>query len=389
MSDQTQPTVEKKSIFPVGNIPQNRKNWALLAIAVLIVGAVIFTGAGSPPAKATAKAAATTPPPATSSATAIAEATKQLQAETEQLRAAQLRAEQAKAQFDAQAKGMAAPGASPPGYPGQPYYPQQAAVVPPPPPPDPVAEDRKKREYASLYASNVALSYRQQDKRAEAPHQVEKAEEKAVTPPVVPATVAPPPAGGYKLFEGTIIETALQNQLEGSFVGPVTCLVTTDVYSHDRQHLLIPRGTRILGSSEAVQDSDQRRLAVVLHRMIMPDGYSVDFAQVATGLDAAGATALKDKVNNHWFSTFATSVALGAIAGFSLQGTGSFYSADGEDMYRQSMSRQLGQDSRQILQKQLNRVPEITIRPGHRVKVWLAKDILLPAYDAHPRVPGV
>lgn len=52
-------------------------------------------------------------------------------------------------------------------------------------------------------------------------------------------------------------------------------MLTTDVYSHDRQHLLIPQGSRILGEVKPVASFAQQRLAVVFHRIIMPDGYSV------------------------------------------------------------------------------------------------------------------
>ncbi len=58
----------------------------------------------------------------------------------------------------------------------------------------------------------------------------------------------------------------------------------------------------------------QRRMAVVFHRMIMPDGYSVDLDQFH-GLDQIGEEGLKDKVNNHYLEIFGTSIALGVIAG--------------------------------------------------------------------------
>lgn len=386
------PTVEKRSIFPTGNVPKGRIGYLYLGIAVLVVGAVLFSGTGEAPSKAAAAKAAATPPPVQlPSKEQIAHATKELEADVQQLRLANANAEQARLQLEAQQKGLAmAPTAG--GVPaysptGQQYYAQP--VAPPPPPPDPIAEKRKEREYTSLYASNVALSFRTPPVREES----KGVEQPLQNPPQAAAPKQddkPAQPSGYKLFEGTVIETALQNQLEGSFAGPVTVQVTTAVYSHDRQHVLIPQGSRILGSTEEVQDSDQRRLAVIFHRIIMPDGFSIDLDK-ATGLDQVGATALKDKVNTHLWSKVITSVALGAIAGLSLSGTNSYYSPDGnaEDMYRQSVAREFGQTSRTILQKQLNRMPEITIRPGHRVKVWLQKDIFLPAYGDHPRVPGV
>jgi len=102
----------------------------------------------------------------------------------------------------------------------------------------------------------------------------------------------------YVLFEDTIVEALLINRLDGSFTGPVSCLVTNDVYSHDRQHLLIPAGSKVLGEAQKVDTFGQGRLAVAFHRLLMPDGYSVSLDQFK-GLDQAGAAALNDKVNNH------------------------------------------------------------------------------------------
>ncbi len=78
----------------------------------------------------------------------------------------------------------------------------------------------------------------------------------------------------YVLFEGTILEALLINRLDGSFAGPVSCLLSNNVYSHDRQHLLIPAGSKIVGEANKVDTFGQARLAVAFHRLIMPDGYS-------------------------------------------------------------------------------------------------------------------
>ena len=83
------------------------------------------------------------------------------------------------------------------------------------------------------------------------------------------------------------------------------------------QHVLIPDGTIVLGEAKKIGANgfgQQRRMAVIFHRMIMPDGYSVDLDQFH-GLDQIGEEGLKDKVNNHYLQIFGTSIALGVIAG--------------------------------------------------------------------------
>lgn len=193
----------------------------------------------------------------------------------------------------------------------------------------------------------------------------------------------------YVLFEGTTIEATLMNRLDGEFAGPVKVMVASAVYSHDRQHVLIPEGCTILGEVKPVEGLGQRRLAVVFHRLLMPDGYSVDLDKFQ-GLDGAGATGLKDKVNNHYAQVFGTSIALGVIAGAAEGsiGTAGIYQS-GADAYRAGVASSVSQSSARVLDRFLSISPTLTIREGHRVKVYLTQDLLLPAYDNHTVPPNI
>jgi type IV secretion system protein VirB10 len=189
----------------------------------------------------------------------------------------------------------------------------------------------------------------------------------------------------FKLFEGTLLETVLTNRLNSSFTGPVECMVTIDIWSHSRQHLLIPQGTKVLGEARRVTHIGQDRLAVVFHRLIMPDGYSVCLDKF-TGLSQIGETGLSDKVNHHYVQMFGVSVALGAISGLAVRGAnagGIGVSQSSSDAFRQGFSQQLSQEGTQILDKYLNVLPTVIIREGIRVKVYLLDDLSLPAYDQH------
>ena len=303
---------------------------------------------------------------------------------------------------------------------------------------DPLKEERNKRAYESLFASNVALTYREGEQARKfegsslapvapvepivpqalpAIPQGMEGEEKAlrsllsqptpatgpaspaVNPPREPALSkgdpkpggddAPPPGAfnqshgkQYVLFEGTVIETVLMNRLDGSFAGPVMCLVSTDAYSHDRQHVLIPAGTKVLGEAQKVSAFGQDRLAVFFHRLIMPDGYSESLDQFK-GLDQPGATALHDKVNNHYMKIFGASLAVGILGGIAEVGTGSVYTASAIDQARQGFGQGMAMSGERILDRFLNIMPTITIREGARVKIYLSNDLLLPDYAKH------
>jgi type IV secretion system protein TrbI len=192
----------------------------------------------------------------------------------------------------------------------------------------------------------------------------------------------------YVLFEGTTLDTALVNRLDAEFSGPVKVMVTTRVYSEDRQHVLVPEGTLVLGEVRKVSEFGQKRLAVVFHRMLMPDGYSIDLDQFP-GLDQAGETGLKDKVNHHYFEIFGTSIALGIIAGVAEQTTTGGLNATGSDLWRQGVASSLSQSSANVLDHFINVPPTLTTREGHRVKVYLIRDLLLPAYENHSIPPDI
>jgi type IV secretion system protein VirB10 len=190
----------------------------------------------------------------------------------------------------------------------------------------------------------------------------------------------------YVIYEGLTLDTVLMNRLDGDAVGPVKVLVSNSVYSHDRQHVLIPDGTIVLGEARKIGSGgfgQQRRIAVVFHRMIMPDGYSVDLDQFH-GLNQIGEEGLKDKVNNHYLQIFGASIALGIISGAGeiTQGGGAI-STSGSQAFTTGAAGSVSQSAATILDRFIQIPPTITIREGHRVKVYFTQDMLLPAYERH------
>ena len=212
----------------------------------------------------------------------------------------------------------------------------------------------------------------------------EETRKEEIRSPVAAPAGAPATATGktYVLFEGTVLETLLINRLDGQFTGPVECLLTSAVYSHDRQHLLIPAGTKLLGETRKVEAFGQTRLAVAFHRMVMPDGFSASLDHFQ-GLNQIGDAGLRDQVNNHYLRIFGASLAIGAIGAIAEAGTSGGLTASGSDLMRQGFAQSTAQSSAQILDKFLNVLPTITIREGHRVKVYLSGDLALPDYANH------
>ena len=191
----------------------------------------------------------------------------------------------------------------------------------------------------------------------------------------------------YWVFEGDIIEGILTNRLAGEYTGPVSVMVTTNLYSHDRQHILMPQGTRMLGEASKVSMSGQRRLATAFENAFMPDGYPVDFPKLA-GLDQQGAAGLTGRVDTHWPKVIATAALVGAIGGLSQIGA-SGTSLGGIDAIRLGVGQQTGQESMQILNRALNILPTVTVYEGTRVRIWVQKNFQLPAYENHTVPPNL
>ena len=419
-------SVRSDVVKPPGILPKNAQTWVIAGLATVMVAAIAISGKGSKnkaPVDSPRQAGAIDP-----NASRIAEYRNRLDEETRKLAAEQAalnQAKQAAAGSDPRLRAALDAHALP-----NTYGVQQASA-----PDDRLATkrqleaERERKEYNALFASNVALTLRKDAQEKDPTASTAPIVPPVTTPPLYPylysvpptapttnigptsgvapqATPAPgrtPPAenpttershpkpdpeltapGGktYRLLEGTILETVLTNRLDGSLAGPVNTMLATDVYSNDRQHLLIPQGSRILGEVKPVASFGQQRLAVVFHRIIMPDGYSISLDQFQ-GLNQIGETGLRDQVNHHYIQMFGVTIAIGAIAGLSQANTLYGFTESASDAYRQGFAASLAQSSLRILDRFLNLLPAFTIREGHRIKIYLASDLELPAYDPH------
>ena len=197
-------------------------------------------------------------------------------------------------------------------------------------------------------------------------------------PPPAPVAVTRPvdpqdPPGWERIYEGQFLEAVLVTQLRGDLPGPVAAMVASPLRSRDRQRVLVPVGSRILGTAQGVAGPDQARLAVGFHRLIFPDGRWIDLR--FAGLAQAGESGLKDRVNRHYLSTFGAAGAIGVLSGFALSGDAGYGYGGGS--IRAGLGRAAADSGMQVLDRYLSRLPTITIRAGHRVRVWFTSDALV------------
>lgn len=404
-------------VLPRGVLPRHAQTWLMIAMALGILGIIVLTGDPAPASSTVAAAAAPVSAP-----------------NADRLRDYQDRLRV----LDERARHQLLVDPAPEPAPPAPAYSYDSASGSPPAA-DPLVEERKRREYESLFASNVVLSRRPEAQRLTAGEPVLNrgrsglGEEGLPTPPSIdevadavvratgrfqPVAVATTPTGQlpsgspdvqspagagsvhsalrpaatgpissigpvHPVLEGTLIDAVLTNRLDGSVAAPVNCLVTNPIYSHDGRHVLIPAGARVLGQTNPVQAFGETRLAVSFNRLVMPDGRTYRLDQFM-GLNDIGDAGLRDQVNQHYKSTFGASAAVGLISGFAQYlGTAGFNRGSGDRtvVITGGVSDAAAQSTAQVMNRYLNRTPSITIREGHRVKVYVTNDFALPPYS--------
>ncbi|MFP5228735.1 MAG: TrbI/VirB10 family protein [Acidobacteriota bacterium] len=424
---------------PRGVLPKNLKPWLYVCAAFLVILAAVFSGTGKKLGTQKGTASQQAPPPVLQDNTA---------SNQQQLRSDAAAAEQRMPNQDANPEDPPAQGMTPaqqaaaaaygpngepsPCIPGQPCpqgpagYAQQQLSPAQQEAQQLAARDRE-LSYDSRFASNVVYT-QAPEQSAQKPSSAALANRAVATGPqqnagssqtaqiqvgsnlIAPQAPANPPAASpapatqgqdehrpevnidsaigtpYVMYEGTTLDTVLMNRLDGDAPGPVKVLVSNPVYSHDRQHVLVPAGTVVLGEAKAIGSPEighQRRMALVFHRMIMPDGYSVDLDQFQ-GLDQSGAEGVKGKVNNHYLQIFGASIALGIVAGAGeIEQGGGIISTSGSQTFATGASSSISQSASDVLDRFIEIPPTITVREGHRVKIYFTQDMLLPAYENH------
>jgi type IV secretory pathway VirB10-like protein len=195
-------------------------------------------------------------------------------------------------------------------------------------------------------------------------------------------TVAPDrvaaPASPNILQAGAVISAALITGIRSDLPGQITAQVTENIYdSPTGRILLVPQGTRIIGQYDNNVQFGQRRVLLVWNRLIFPNGRSIVLER-QPGADVEGYAGLQDGVDYHWWD-------LAKAAGLStLLSIGAELATNDDDRLIQAI-RNGGQDTindagQQIVRRQLNVAPTLTIRPGFPVRVIVTRDLVLEPY---------
>lgn len=188
------------------------------------------------------------------------------------------------------------------------------------------------------------------------------------------------PGSPYELRAGFVVPATLISGINSELPGQIMGQVAQNVYDTPTgRHLLIPQGSRLVGSYSSDVAYGQSRVLVAWQRIVFPDGKAMDIGAMP-GADSAGYSGFKDQVNNHYLRIFGSAVLMsGVVAGINLsQDSGTNGDDDSQrasDAMSEALGQQLGQVTAQMIAKNLNIAPTLEIRPGFRFNVIATKDL--------------
>ncbi|WP_192257627.1 TrbI/VirB10 family protein [Mesorhizobium silamurunense] len=187
------------------------------------------------------------------------------------------------------------------------------------------------------------------------------------------------PASPYTLMAGSVIAASLITGINSDLPGLVVAQVTENV--HDTvtgSILLIPQGSRLIGTYDSVVAFGQKRALLVWQRVLLPDGSSIEIDNLPA-TDTAGYAGLEDKVDFHTWQLI-KGVALATLLGVGTELSFGDNESDLVKAIRESTQQNVSQAGQRITEKNLNIQPTITVRPGWPLRVIVHKDLVLRPY---------
>ncbi len=192
------------------------------------------------------------------------------------------------------------------------------------------------------------------------------------------------PLTPYSLQAGFVIPAIMLSGINSELPGQVMAQVSRNVYDTPTgRYLLIPQGSRLIGSYNSGIQYGQSRILMAWQRIVFPDGRTLDLGAMP-GADQAGYAGFHDQVNNHYFRLFTSAVLLsGVIAGVELSqnkdskgsNTDTSDSQRASDALSEALGQSLGQALAELFRKNLSIAPTLEIRPGYRFNVMVTQDI--------------
>ena len=208
----------------------------------------------------------------------------------------------------------------------------------------------------------------------------------ALTPQGYSESLPIPRQFEYELKAGTIIPGLMLTGLNSDLPGNVLAQVSENVWDVAGKHVLIPKGTRVIGVYDSQATFGQSRVLLVWNRLVMPNGTTLDIAG-SPGVDQAGYSGLSGRVNEHWGRMFKSAL----LASIFVAGTEMVYGDDTSgnssnnnekktprDVAAESLAGSILDMGTKIMNKTSDIQPTITVKPGKKMGIFVQQDVVFP-----------
>lgn len=184
------------------------------------------------------------------------------------------------------------------------------------------------------------------------------------------------PLERFELKAGTIISAVMLTGINSDLPGTILGQISENIYdTATGAHLLIPQGSKMIGSYNSHIVFGQQRILVVWSRIIYPDGSSLNIGGMP-GSDQAGYAGMKQYVDNHYGRLIGAAlfssvfVALGKVA------TADDKNDDGtESAAAEAVMEQMTSFGVRLAERNMNIAPTLKIKPGRRFTIITTKDV--------------
>ena len=208
------------------------------------------------------------------------------------------------------------------------------------------------------------------------------------------------------ILQGKIIHGAIETAIDTTLAGPLRAIVTRDIYAESGYGVLVPKGSRLIGTYSTDVVRGQGRVYIIWSRLIRPDGIDIQLGD-AIGVDRLGRAGMGGHVDERYFEIFGSAI-LTSILGIAIAGAadavldpdlagsqdssestageeGNTVSSESSDSEGSAVNtaitesvENIGAVSTQVVGGLLDARPSITVDQGTPIKIFVNQDLEFP-----------
>lgn len=196
------------------------------------------------------------------------------------------------------------------------------------------------------------------------------------------------------IAQGKIVYAVLETGINTDLPGTLRAIVSRDTYAEAGRDVLIPKGSRLIGTYNTDVVGGQSRVMVVWTRMIRPDG--VDIQIGSSAVDSLGRAGTKGDVDNKFAEIFSTALmttaitvgaAVAAEAVLPTETGSTTTTPEGNQTSTTSPAQRAAGNAvtdfsevgKQVVKKLIDIRPTITVDQGSIVNIFVNKDLVFPS----------